>query len=141
MPRMRMILTGSVFNDTAERIHGTARAHGFWSEGRNMGEMLMLAVSELAEALESHRDGEDPVWYKHEAGCPIADHKVYGMSGELPACECRPKPEGVAVELADCIIRCLDTIRGNFPEIDIDQIIEEKMVYNDSRPYKHGRAY
>jgi NTP pyrophosphatase (non-canonical NTP hydrolase) len=46
------------------------------------------------------------------------------------------KPEGVPIELADCLIRILDYC-GQWG-IDIDMAIEEKMVYNRNRPYKHG---
>ena len=44
-------------NELAQQINDNARAKGFWDADRNMGEMLMLAVSELAEALEEHRAG------------------------------------------------------------------------------------
>lgn len=101
----------------AQEIHDTADSHGFWpAEGRNFGEMLMLATSELAEALEEHRSGNPPVWYTPNG-----------------------KPEGTAVELADCVIRCLDTMHSL--GVDIDRVIAEKMTYNAGRPFKHGRAY
>ena len=32
-----------------------AREKGFWDEPRNMGEMLMLVTTELAEAMEAYR--------------------------------------------------------------------------------------
>jgi NTP pyrophosphatase (non-canonical NTP hydrolase) len=105
-------------NALAQQIHDTADAHGFWpDEGRNFGEMLMLATSELAEALEEHRDGKPPVYHDTATG----------------------KPEGTAVELADCVIRCLDTLHSL--GVDIDAVVAEKMAYNASRPYKHGRGY
>ena len=46
------------------------------------------------------------------------------------------KPEGIAVEMADCIIRILDWIGRE--GIDIDAIIRMKHEYNTTRPYKHG---
>lgn len=46
------------------------------------------------------------------------------------------KPEGIAIEMADCIIRILDWCgREN---IDIEKMIEIKHKYNKSRPYRHG---
>lgn len=100
-------------------------------EVRNMGEMLMLAVSELAEALEEHRDGK-PVFY--------TDHGDYTTErGEASYTVERGKPEGIAVELADCIIRCLDTMYSL--DVDIDAVVHAKMMYNESRPHKHGKAY
>jgi NTP pyrophosphatase (non-canonical NTP hydrolase) len=35
--------------------HDIAVEKGFWDEKRNMGEALMLVVTELAEAMESYR--------------------------------------------------------------------------------------
>ena len=35
--------------------HETAKEKGFWDEKRNIGEALMLIVTELAEAMEAHR--------------------------------------------------------------------------------------
>ena len=66
-------------------IHKNAVEHGWWDEPRTFGDVIALCHSELSEALEAYLNGETMVW-KGEAG----------------------KPEGVAVELADCIIRILD---------------------------------
>ena len=35
--------------------HEIAKSKGFWDEKRNIGEALMLVVTELAEAMEAHR--------------------------------------------------------------------------------------
>lgn len=35
--------------------HEIARQKGFWDSKRNIGEMLMLIVTEIAEAMEAHR--------------------------------------------------------------------------------------
>lgn len=130
----------SPLNDLACRINSNAREHGFWDTDRNMGEMLMLAVSELSEALEEHRLGKPAVYYPHHRpGCAVSDHRVYGMPGDEPDCTCTPKPEGVAVELADCIIRCLDTLHSL--GVDIDKVVRDKMHYNATRPHKHGKRF
>ena len=39
--------------------HDIAVEKGFWDEKRNMGEALMLVVTELAEAMESYRRQEN----------------------------------------------------------------------------------
>jgi NTP pyrophosphatase (non-canonical NTP hydrolase) len=35
--------------------HSIAKSKGFWDKERNVGEALMLIVTELAEAMEAHR--------------------------------------------------------------------------------------
>lgn len=104
-------------NDLAAQIHQIAKDHGFWDGERNFGEMIALAHSELSEALEAHRAGDPAYW----------------LAGGTQ------KPEGTAVELVDCIIRCLDTLQSM--GVDIDQIVRAKVDYNAGRPHKHGKAY
>lgn len=134
-------------------------------EVRNMGEMLMLAVSELAEGLEEHRDGKNVHYHAisisqnsqvtPESGPAlqrVREGAVHAHEMDvLTEWEPDPKdievlvkhgiakPEGLAVELADCIIRCLDTMLSL--DVDIDAIVAEKMLYNASRGFKRGKAY
>ena len=49
------------------------------------------------------------------------------------------KPEGVAVELADAVIRIADLC--GYLGIDLDAVISEKMAYNETRPFKHGKRF
>lgn len=133
----------STLNDLAQQINDNARAKGFWESDRNLGEMLMLAVSELAEALEEHRAG-NPAEYVpfHQQGCPASSDGLPDFRTEHERnalCSGTCKPEGVAVELADCIIRCLDIMHSL--GVDIDGVVARKMAYNASRPHKHGKAY
>ena len=97
--------------DLAELIHQTAKDKGFWDTERNMGEMLMLVISELAEALEAHRDGS-PALYIEENG----------------------KPEGTVVKLADAVIRCLDILqyKWNFQDTIGERMAEHRMVQESS---------
>ncbi len=42
-------------NEMSKRCHEIAVSKGFWDKPRNIGEALMLIVTELAEAMEAHR--------------------------------------------------------------------------------------
>jgi hypothetical protein len=42
-------------NEISKQIHENAKAKGFWDKDRNHGEMLMLIVSEVSEAMEADR--------------------------------------------------------------------------------------
>lgn len=99
-----------------ERVHKTAVEHGWWeNENRNFGELMMLSVTELAEAFEEYRNGRG-----------LAEI-YFGEGG---------KPEGVPVEIADVFIRLMDNCEKY--GIPLAQALILKMNYNDSRPYRHG---
>lgn len=106
------------FNDLAKEIYANAKEKGFWEAPLNFGEKIALMTAELSEALEEYRDGHGYT-------------EIY-RKPENPA-----KPEGIPVELADAIIRILDTCAA--VGIDIEEAIEIKMAYNKSRSYKHGK--
>jgi len=79
------------FYDLRNAFHGDAVAAGWHHniatgerKDRDLGEMLMLAVSEVAEAMEGHRK-------------KLQDDKL-------------PHRAMIEVELADFVIRCFDTI-------------------------------
>ncbi len=51
---------GRSLNELCQLCHSIAREKGFWEKERNIGEALMLVVTELAEAMEAHRKQDDP---------------------------------------------------------------------------------
>ena len=121
-------------NELALEIHNNARAHGFHEREINVGEKLMLIVSELAEALEIDRketkiiqpfDFEkvevwnDPIKFKRQFEKYIKD--------------------SFGDELADAIIRILDLAAAK--NINIAKHVKLKMKYNSLREYKHGKNY
>ena len=131
------------WRDDALRI---ANEHGF--KDASVGEDIALMHSELSEALEDVRDGKHPnaVWYEekipafNEKGERIVvDDKPafvaikHGKPGDV---EQMYKPCGIPSELADVIIRALH-FSGKH-NIDIEQAVREKMLYNETRPHKHG---
>ncbi|HLF18181.1 MAG TPA: nucleotide pyrophosphohydrolase [Candidatus Omnitrophota bacterium] len=48
-------LKGKTLKEYCEICHAIAKEKGFWDEKRNIGEALMLIVTELAEAMEGYR--------------------------------------------------------------------------------------
>ena len=46
------------------------------------------------------------------------------------------KPEGIAIEMLDCIIRILDWCGKE--GVDVDALMSLKHEYNKTRPYRHG---
>ena len=48
-------MKGKSLNSWTKACHKTAVEKGFWDTERNMGEALMLIVTEIAEAMEAHR--------------------------------------------------------------------------------------
>jgi hypothetical protein len=110
--------------------HQNAVNKGFWGEGalipeigpddRNIPEMLALVHSEISEALEVIRAGDDI-------------RRVDVMTNG--------KPEGFFVELADAIIRIADLAGRYIDGQTFEDIVLQKMAYNETRPHKHGKAF
>jgi NTP pyrophosphatase (non-canonical NTP hydrolase) len=99
-------------NELSRDIHEKNVAAGWWTDlntgkrmDRNVGELLMLCVSEIAEAMEGHRKN-------------LMDDKL-------------PHRKMFEVELADVFIRIFD-IAGGF-DLDLGGTIAEKLAYNSVR--------
>ena len=126
-------------------------AKGWWENPeRNFGELMALVHSEVSEALEAYRDGDDihdiayeyPDYDMYEVRNgddemvkrfgPTKDSTLQTDDGETVL----GKPVGVASELADVIIRILDIAEGlNIP---VTQALIEKHQYNQTRAYRHN---
>lgn len=107
-------------NDLAKEAHQISVEHGWWDPEPTFGDLVALMHSELSEALEEYRAGRPMVWYaceEDESGTMCGDAcSLYNLGAE---CEYRSKkPEGIAVELADCIIRILDWAGHEGVEMD-----------------------
>lgn len=127
-------------NEFAAEVHKNAVEHGFWDKPVSFGEIVALCHSELSEALEEYRKGRPMMWRKcmtSETDTPCLEDECGDWAdGACKLCCLAPKPEGIAVELCDCILRILDYCGKE--GIDIEAILEAKHAYNKGRPYRHG---
>ncbi len=105
-------LMGQQINSCVTNVHGQNVRAGWWTDintglrkERNCGELLMLCVSELAEAMEGDRKN-------------LMDDKL-------------PHRKMIEVELADAIIRIFDMAGGL--NLDLGGAFAEKLLYNQSR--------
>ena len=109
-----------------KEVHQNAKEHGWWDDERSFGEIIALCHSELSEALEEFRNREPLMYFREINGFEVSDMSEW--RGE--------KPEGIATELADCIIRIFDYC--GHVGIDIEEALRIKHEYNKTRPFKHG---
>ena len=101
-------------NDVADICHRIALDHGFWQDSQNFGEKIALIHTELSECLEAMRHGDGP-----------DEHLPHHRNAEI--------------ELADAVIRIFDLAAHE--HMDIGSAIIEKMRFNMSRPFKHGKQF
>mgnify|MGYP003575088849 CR=1 FL=1 len=104
-----------VFDWLTSECKRIADEHGFTDA--TPGEDIALMHSELSEALEEIRAGR------------ILNSMYF--NADKPT-----KPEGVPAELADVVIRIMHFCGKH--NIDLTSAVLEKMMYNSSRPFKHG---
>lgn len=129
-------------NEWAAEIHENAVKHGWWDEERSFGEIVALCHSELSEALEEFRCKRPMVWYacnESDDGHPCEPRDTFDclMYGAESICKYHDtKPEGIAVEMVDCLIRILDWCGKE--GVDVDAVLSTKHAYNKTRSYRHG---
>lgn len=117
-----------------EVAHSAAKEKGFWDSERNKPELLMLIVSEAAEALEALR--------KDKYSNPAIVDDLY--EGDYSLEEYKSKFEESVKntfedEIADTVIRLFDLAGGL--NIDLEKHILLKLQYNATRGYKHGKTF
>ena len=127
-------------NELAKEVHENAVNHGWYETPPTIPEALCLIHGEVSEALEEYREGK-PLIY---GTCALAaeDCKFSGICDQVGQPDegdgitgpC--KPEGIAVELADVILRTLDLMA--YLGVDVDAVVTAKHKYNLGREYKHG---
>lgn len=127
-----------------DKAHGTAKEKGFWDTERNVSEMLMLIVSELAEAQEALRKNQ----FADEDVCKGLAHDIElqqtdeEFKMDIPVWKTLFEEKVKSTfedEIADVAIRLFDLCGGL--NIDLEKHIQLKMKYNSMRGYKHGKLF
>jgi NTP pyrophosphatase (non-canonical NTP hydrolase) len=96
-----------------QEAYNTAEVKGWHDKGKPpVPESCALIVSEVCEALTSHRNKEKTLWWHED------------------------KPEGWGIEMADVVIRVAHFCQLH--GIDLASMVGIKMKYNLTRPYRHG---
>lgn len=105
-------------------IHADAVKKGWWAEPREDPTAMMLAVTELAEAVEAMRSSQ----YNDDGSV------TYPPSAKIPGFN------HVEEELADVVIRLLDF--AGYRGLNIGPAIYAKLMHNRGRQHRHGgRAF
>lgn len=121
--------------ELVEKNHQAMVAKGFHQGEKNIGEVLMLIVSELGEALDAHRKDK---FFDHDGF--VEELEAYAGGGEVRAgFFAGAVKDTFEDELADAVLRIADLC--GMLDIDLETHIKAKMRYNESRPQKHGKAY
>lgn len=122
----------------ANTIHSGNVKRGFYDDPKEVGTVLMLIVTELAEAMESYRsnnsipaDRMETLEWDSKEDEPFTTEDINQFKLVVK--------DTFEDEIADTIIRLFDLC--GWMNIDIHKHIMLKLKYNDTRPYKHGKAF
>jgi len=128
-------------NTLIELSHATAKEKGFWDSGeRNISELLLLVITEIAEGTEAlrkeHKSNPDIVASLYNAY--VED--PHPMDAETFKHEFENHVKNsFEDEIADTVIRLFDLCGGL--GIDLETHILLKINYNKLRGYKHGKTF
>lgn len=131
-------MTQPKLNEFCKEVFRGNKAKGFDVSKENIGQTLMLIVSELSEALEALRKNK-------RANIDLFDFDHVFQSDIIPEDERFKKAFTQSIkdtfedEIADSFIRLFDLVGGL--GIDIDFHIEQKLKFNKTREHKHGKLF
>lgn len=126
-------------NELSKQIYEGNKLRGFDVSKENIGQTLMLVVSELAEALEADRKAKYANLEVFE-NCMAADDINEGdMDLYIKQSFQETIKDTFQDEIADSLIRLFDLCGGL--QIDIEKHIKYKLEYNSKREFKHGKRY
>lgn len=120
-------------NELASSIYLANKEKGFWDKERNVGEMLMLIVTELAEAMEAHRGRSNSLKKEIFDNADISNPQIFKTVFENTI------KDTFEDEISDALIRIFDLCGGL--NIDLDFHVKNKLKYNRMRAKLHGKKY
>lgn len=115
-------------NEFAQEVHAVSVEHGWWEgeDNNDIDTKIALIHSEWSEALEEYRAGRPMVWHRcdeaendEEPVC-VENACAAWVNGDCDICSRDNKPEGIAVELVDGVIRILDLMAAK--DMDFAQV-------------------
>ncbi len=119
-------------NELRDRAWQIAEDKGFHEAKLQKGTRLMLAVSELGEAMEALRKG-------YTTPNAFANKDYIELYKDRPDLFKKYVKDSFEDEIADAMIRLLDLC--GCEGIDIESHVIAKMNYNESRDRKHGKEF
>ena len=121
----------------AEEVYACNVANGWFDADRTFGDDIALLHSEVSEMLEAFREQgtETRLRFQSQDGYSVLPEDDPNCQRWLAQGQI-PKPEGIASEAADVLVRLLDTCK----RYDIDLFAEwrRKLDYNWTRGHRHG---
>lgn len=114
-----------------QEVYEVNLKNGWFEDARTFGDDCARLHTEISEMFDAYRDHgyEDATKTVRYVGRDI-------LTETNPVPIENPKPEGVGSEVADVLIRLLDTCRRR--GIDLRAEYERKVAFNRTRGYKHG---
>jgi NTP pyrophosphatase (non-canonical NTP hydrolase) len=126
----------NALSNAAAEVYRINYEKGWFDSDRTFGEDIALLHSEVSEALEAFREFGLKRYYEVKSLDPgLGTYRQDDNDGS-PIGRPTHKPCGVASELADVLVRLLDTCFRY--EIDLGNEFVKKLAYNDTRPFRHG---
>lgn len=99
--------------ELTEQVYQINYANGWYDRQRPFSADVALLHTEVCEAYEAFRSGEMKTWFTDEG-----------------------EPVGMPVELADILIRLIDT--ADRYDVDLVGEVKTKLAWNARREYRHG---
>lgn len=113
---VRLDGNGLTIKELQKQVHENAINKGWWDSDlpRTFGDQIALFHTEVSEAMLDYQNNKEI-------------NEIYYEGN---------KPCGIPIELADVLIRIMDTCE--YYGIDLENVLVRKMKYNEMRPYRHG---